>query len=189
MRAVSIAALVVVLAGCGVSTSDDLSTAAPEDVPYDLLAPRPSTSTTTTEAEQRITYAAVWFVSGDGILPLFRTVPSPPDVDDVLAALAAGPTDGEARLGARSAVPIDADGIAARTAGTMVVVQLPAGFGEAAPREQLLGLAQLVYTLTELGAVDRVKFEIDGVEVAAPRADGSVTDEPLRRADYEALKG
>ena len=63
------------------------------------------------------------------------------------------------------------------------------GFADAAPREQLLGLAQLVYTATELGAVDTVRFEIDGQQVAVPRADGSVTDQGVRRVDYAALKG
>jgi len=181
-------ALVVVLAACGVSTRDELSTADAGDVPYDLLAPEVPTSTSTTEARRQTARAAVWFVAGGEILPLFRDVPAPADLEGLLAALAAGPTEGEARLGARSSIPGGVGEIAGRVERRTAVIELPPGFADAAPREQLLGLAQLVYTATELAAVDTVRFEIDGVQVAVPRADGSVVDAPLRRVDYEALK-
>lgn len=186
---VAAVAILVLLAGCGVSTSDELSTADVDDVPYDLLTPEVPTSTTTTEARQETTRAAVWFVAGGAIVPLFRTVPAPADLDGLLEALLAGPTEGEARLSARSSIPAEIDRITARVEARAAVIELPVGFADAAAREQLLGLAQLVYTATELAAVDMVRFEIDGLQVAVPRADGSVTDQGVRRVDYAALKG
>jgi spore germination protein GerM len=181
-------AIVVVLAGCGVSSRDELSTADADEVPYDLLAPEVPTSTSTTEPRRETARAAVWFVAGGSIVPLFRDVPGPADLEGLLAALVAGPTEGEARLGARSSIAADAGGITARIDRRTAVIELPAGFASAAPREQLLGLAQLVYTATELASVDTVRFDIGGAQVAVPRADGSVTDEPLRRIDYQSLK-
>ena len=180
-------ALAVGVAGCGVSTSDDLSTASSDEVPYDLLAPVVSTTTTTSVIDDTTT-AAVWFVAGEAILPLFRSVRAPADLEGLLDALVAGPTEGEARLGARSAVPAGTDDVSARIVGRTAVLELPPGFSGAAPREQLLGLAQLVYTATELAAVDAVRFEIERIAVAVPRADGSTTEQAVRRADYEELK-
>jgi hypothetical protein len=170
-----------------VSTSDDLSTAGVDDVPYDLLAPEVPTSATTTEVRRENTRAAVWFVAGGRILPLFKSVPAPADLDGMLSALAAGPTESERRLGARSAVPT-ADSFIARIEGRIATIVLPEGFAETAPREQLLGLAQLVYTATELSSVDAVRFELDDTPIAVPRADGSVSDQAVRRADYSSLK-
>lgn len=181
-------ALLLALGACGVSTSDDLSTAGADDVPYDLLSPEVPTSTTTTEVRSETTTAAIWFVAGERVVPLFRTVPAPADLEGLFAALAVGPTRSEARLGARSAVPADDGAIQARTDSRSAIIELPRGFADAAPREQLLGLAQLVFTATELGAIDTVGFEIDGVRVAVPRGDGSLTDAPLRRSDYAALR-
>lgn len=189
MRVAAVAAIVVLLGGCGVSTSDEVSTADVDEVPYDLLTPEVPTSTTTTEPRRETTRAAVWFVAGGAIVPLFRIVPAPADLNGLLDALLAGPTDGEARLSARSSVPTGIENITSRVEGRAAVIELPASFADAAPREQLLGLAQLVYTATELAAIDLVRFEIDGTQVAVPRADGSVTDQGVRRVDYAALKG
>ena len=53
--------------------------------------------------------------------------------------------------------------------------------------EQLLAVAQLVCTLTGLPGVGLVAFTLDGSPVAVPRGDGSLTNGPVSRDDYDDL--
>lgn len=53
--------------------------------------------------------------------------------------------------------------------------------------DQLLGVAQLVCTLTGRPGVGLVSFTLDGSPVDVPRADGSLTSSPVSRDDYADL--
>lgn len=185
--------LVLALASCGVPVDDHASTAGADEVPYGLLESTSSTTSSTTSVpERRSTSVAVWFLFRGGVVPLMRALPSPVELDAVAAALLDGPTAGEASLGARTAVPAPEPTEAAPSwelDGRTAVIELPSGLAQLAPQEQLLALAQIVFTATELGQVDDVRFESDGEPVAVPRGDGSVTEAPLRRADYGQLRG
>jgi spore germination protein GerM len=171
--------------GCGVQASEQASTAGPGEVPFDLLSPETST-TSTTLPELTSTEVVVWFVAHDRLIALERTVPSPASVGRVLEALITGPTDGEAALGVRSALTGLGVRAAAASAG-VATIELTSDFAEAPTREQLYALGQLVYTATGLRNVEVVTFEIDGTRVEVPRADGSLSDRPVTRADYASL--
>ena len=187
MRAVLTVAITGLLlaTGCGVQASDEASTAGPGEVPFDLLAPAVST-TSTTLPELTSREVHVWFVVDDRLIGLERTVSTPVGVGRVLAALLAGPTDGEATLGVRSALTDLGVGDAAAAAG-VATIELTSEFAEAPTREQLLALGQLVYTATGLPDVEAVTFLIDGSPVEVPRADGSLSGRRVTRADYASL--
>ena len=53
--------------------------------------------------------------------------------------------------------------------------------------EQMLALAQLVFTLTGLPGVNGVSFARDGRPVEVPTADGELKRGPLRRQDFAAV--
>lgn len=176
--------LLLLLAACGVRPSDGASTALGSDVPYGLLDA--VESTTTTLPELASAEAHVWFVAVDGIVPIAREVAAPVSVERSLAALAAGPTGAEAELGLRSAVPVDGVADATLRIG-VVTIDLRPTFAESPPREQLLALAQLVLTTTEVAAVEVVTFTLDGKSIDVPRGDGSISDGPVTRLDYKTL--
>ena len=180
------ALLLLLLPACGVQAADHASTAGPEEVPFDLLSPATSSSTTTLP-ELTSSAVTVWMVADDHLVALQRTVARPVTLERVLAALAEGPTENEAALGIRSALTGARMGESADVTADVAIIDLVAEFGEAAPREQLLALAQLVYTATELPGVAVVSFEIDGTPIEVPKADGSLTDRPVTRADYASL--
>jgi len=183
---VLLAPLAVTLAGCGVTASDDTSTAGADEVPYELLVPADPEPTTTTTTSPVSATVRVWFVANDRILPLERTLRSPVALDDVLGALLEGPTSGESLLGVRTVI-VDEEPIASSVEDGVATIELPEGLAEMTPKEQLLGLAQLVHVATELASVHAVRFSVDGEVVGVPRADGSTSDAPARRADYAAL--
>jgi spore germination protein GerM len=71
--------------------------------------------------------------------------------------------------------------------GGSVRVDLAPAFAEIPAPEQRLALAQLTYTLTGLPRVASVIFTLDGEETSVPRADGTASDGPVTREDYEPL--
>src|SRR5581483_11819622 len=106
---VALVALVAVVAlgvgaGCGVRSTRGASTASDKDVPYDLLSP--TVATTTTVAPQRQTRPTeLFFVRNGALVPAVREVANPVRIDEVLAALAAGPSESETSSGLRTALP------------------------------------------------------------------------------------
>ena len=180
------AVLLAVLAGCGVTTSGQASTAGPERVPYDLLALELQTTTTTVPGLAGRT-VQVWLVADDRVVPVQREVATPVGIVRLLAALVAGPTDGEAALGVRSALPGSEVVLEASVDDGLATIDLGSEFADARSREQLFALAQLVYTATSLPEVYAVAFELDGIAVDVTSADGSISDGPVTRFDYLPL--
>lgn len=112
-----------------------------------------------------------------------RGLPGSLTPQDVVDALAAGPTAQESAVGYSSAVP---QGLAVlRRADGVLEVAVPAV--EEARSDEVLGFAQLVLSLDALPGVSGVVFTRDGLPVDVPRADGSLTSAALTRADYVAL--
>jgi spore germination protein GerM len=54
-------------------------------------------------------------------------------------------------------------------------------------RQQILALAQVVYTATAYPNVDRVLFQFDGASREVPNGDGTLTSTPLGRLSYRGL--
>lgn len=178
------AALVLLLSGCGVATSDRAEVASREEVPYGLLDP--AATTTTSVAPVQSTLGHAWFVGEGHVLRVAREVAAPLSVDGLLDVLVAGPTEDEAAFGLRSAVLVDSVDSASVVAG-VATVDLRAQFAAAPAREQILALAQLVYTVTEVASVAVVTFTLDGQPIDVPRADGSISEGPVTRVDYRTI--
>ena len=49
---------------------------------------------------------------------------------------------------------------------------------------QALGVAQIVYTLTGLPGIGRVRLVVDGQTSEVPRRDGTLSKQPVSRSDY-----
>lgn len=176
-------AVLLAAGACGVPSSDGASTAIGDEVPYGLLD---AVESTTTLPERASTEVRMWLVADAGILPVTREVAPPATLEDALAALADGPTPSEATLGLRSAVTADSVAEVSLTLG-VATIDLQTEFAASTPREQLLALAQLVYTSTEIPEVEVVTFTLDGQSVDVPRGDGSISDGPVTRIDYAQL--
>ncbi|WP_433169182.1 GerMN domain-containing protein [Kribbella sp. CA-247076] len=109
-------------------------------------------------------------------------------LQDQLAALLAGPTDPEQEAGLRSALPSTGGAGSVRTEGTVAVVDVPGEFKALEGTEQVLGVAQLVYTLTDgSGRHTAVRLRHDGMDLAAPTATGQLVNRPVGRADYASF--
>lgn len=166
--------LVALVAGCGTGAQRE-----PEPVQLTTPTSQPRPAPDGTAAVR------IYLVKDGRLFPVIRR--SRPSSQDVLALLAAGPTAQEAATGLRSAVP--AQPLAARfdpaDSGT-VLVSATVGFTTLPAHDQLLATAQLVWTLTEVRAVPRVRVVLDGRPVAVP-TDGGPSTLPVRRTDFRSV--
>jgi spore germination protein GerM len=69
----------------------------------------------------------------------------------------------------------------------VATVSVTPGFPGLSGGNQLLAVAQVVWTLTELPTVTAVRFSVDGTPVEIPTDDG-LTDRPVDRDDYRSVK-
>lgn len=180
--ALVLAVLVSALASCGISSEPDANRIEPTDVPFGLLDDK----ATTTSVEAGRT-AEVYLLTKDKLLAVDRSVPDDASLSDLLSLLIAGPTEVEQSLGITSAVPAGTIASVRTSRGTAKVDLTPA-FGDIRSGEQLLALAQIVYTLTGQPGIGGVRFSVKGKKATVPLSDGTNSDEALSRDDFEALQ-
>lgn len=173
--------LAVALTACGISSESTAHRVEPDEVPFDLLDPAP-----TTAAPAGGPSVPVYLVRDDRLVERERTLPRGRGTDDVIALLAAGPTPEEADAGLSSSLPEDQVAGASTSRG-LVQVDLRATFAELRARDQALAIAQLVFTLTARPGIGRVGFTLDGAGIEVPRGDGALTTDPLSRDDFPGL--
>ena len=187
-RAIGLA-LVLASAACGgVGGEDRDRPLAAGEIPYDLLDAPTSTTTeppppTTTTLPWRTN---LWYIGGDRLVPAPRQLRDQPAVEQVLRLLLRGPFEEGASLVRSALDPGDAivDG---PPSGGQLTVDLAADFGRRSPSEQVLGLGQLVFTVTEVPGVGRVLFRIAGAELAVPLPNGQLAQRAVSRDDYAVL--
>jgi spore germination protein GerM len=184
-RRIGLAALplVLLLGGCGSSTQSQPEKLGHNAVPFGLLA-GPTTTVSPTTVPLRQYPFVVYFMGRDGVVPVVRTGNMPPDPSEIGVALLAGPTREEVQVGMRSAIPKRSVGRFGKVAQRTVTIDLEATFIEVSGPTQKLALTQIVFTMTSLPGVKQVRFLLNGEPVTVPRANGTLTRAPLRRADY-----
>lgn len=183
---VVVAALVALVAACGVREDRTPRPLASDEVPFGLLAPATSIAEPlpgVADTEQ----STIWLVDNEGLLARSRRAIEPPvDVVDVVRVLLDPVTEAEADAGLRSNIPAGTQllGIDGPADG-LVTVDLSRELLTVTGELQRLALAQVVFTVSGLANVDRVLFRFDGQAAEVPGRGDELTGEPLTRADFE----
>jgi spore germination protein GerM len=190
LGATAVVAGLTLSSACGVPTGGGPTTIAASDVPYGLASPS-TASPASPSADPKTDPSRIFLVAGDDAL-----APRPRDTDgssrrerleDVLSALATGPSGAERDEQLSTALPPEV---------RLTVVELSAGTATidiAAPAEAPSGwasrraVAQIVLTATSVPGVEAVRLTLDGSPVEAPLPSGELTSAPLTAADYAAL--
>jgi spore germination protein GerM len=179
---VGVALVCVVLCGCGVRSQDG-----PERLPADLLPPelRPSAAAASSRAPTATTARTVpVYLVQDGRLVRRDSPARQRTLDEALAALlVAGDQEGPAR----SAVPAGTVLERVDVRGQLASLRLSGSFAEVRGRDQLLAVAQLVWTATEFPPVREVDVLVDGRRIELPVEQGEVSSGPARRDDYRSV--
>ena len=186
MRAPAAVALTcVLLAACGVRSQD-----APEQLPPDVLpselrasAAPPAGQPAEPSPGMSSTTVPVYLVEGSRLVRVDRPARRR-SLEDALTALL---TAGEARGSQRSAVP--AGTVVERLArrGDLLSVELSLHFGQVRGRDQVLAVAQVVWTATEFPPVRQVDLLVGGRRLELPVEEGEVSSGPARRDDYRSV--
>ena len=182
-----LAAATATAAGCGVPRDHKPQALALADLPP-ALAPDAGQATTTTTAGALQVDVVIFLARQDRTVRVVRTLATPVAVEDRLRALLSGPTDAERATGIRTAIAPDATVLHATVTGGVADVDLSSSFVDLTGQEQILAVAQVVFTATETPGVSGVRFELAGERVAVPTGDGTLTDGPLTRSNFEALQ-
>jgi spore germination protein GerM len=184
----SLRALLVVLSAvfvigggaCGVRSDPGPRTVSAGDVPYGLLEEAPPTTQPPRTSSVPTAGVNVYFVNGDRMWSVVRQVNAPASVPKALTALLFGPQEDEADAGVRSAISPTATVQARASDPTTFLVDLSPEFAQGSVTEQVLGLAQIVWTATEFPGVTGVRFTLNGAPIQVPTPTGS-TGEPVGR--------
>lgn len=179
--------LVLVAAGCGLSTNDE-----PEDIADTTIDSAAHDRTSTFAVPYGDTEpVVVWFLATDDqgihLRQSQRRVAAPPTAGSHLDALFQQPPDDiERDDGIWTAIPSDASLLGEPVQrGGVLVVDLPEQvYLELHGRGAQGAFAQIAYTATELPGIDAVQFERDGTLFSALDGSGQATTSALGRDDF-----
>jgi hypothetical protein len=185
---VTIGAVVAALAvGCGVPKDSSPRPIAQDKVPFGLLGP--ATTQPNSGGDQNGNSVVVWFVSGQRLQAVTRTVP---DVQPktVLDALVKGPAMGDPD-GLSSAIPQNTTIVSVDRDGQTLVVTLSSAIVSVTGPEQKNAFAQLTFTATGLQGVSGVRYRaLDSSgqpQDLEPPTDRGNQQGPLTKADFNSL--
>lgn len=190
-RVLALVAATVLLAACGVPGDDSPRPLDGDAVPFDLLAPTAETTTTSTPSVFADTVrVAVYLADPEGKLQAVRRpVTTPATVAKVVESLLAGPTEEESsHLSTAITSGTELLGVDGPSDG-LVTINLSRDVLDITGRQQILALAQVVWTVTALPSVDRVLFEFEGEPTEVQNGNGTLTSSPLSRLSYGDLAG
>lgn len=176
LAAVALLVAALLLTGCGVRPDDR-----PEPVTT-AAAPSSDTGNGSPAAGPRLT---VFFVRGADLAPVERRTRAITTAA-AIAQLVEGPTRAEVATGIRTALPPEVVGVDEVLPEGLTTVSVTRGFTGITGGNQLLAVAQIVWTLTDLPTVTTVRFVVEGTPVEVP-TDGGLTDRAVGRDDYRSV--
>jgi spore germination protein GerM len=180
----AIAAIATAVAACGVPNDSDPRRLDAQNVPFELLGP---TTTTTVPAAGPTREVTIFLAQEEGLLAeVTREVEAPASLRKALHALLAGPLAEESSLS--TAITTETTLLHLRgPVDGLVTIDLSREMLDVTGRQQILALAQVVYTATAYPGVERVLFQFDGEPREVPNGEGTLTSTPLGRLSYRGL--
>lgn len=177
----AVALACVLLTACGVRSQD-----VPDPLPPDVLPSglRPSAAASGGAPTSLSTTAVPVYLVQDGRLVRAERPARRRTVQDALTALLAV---GQARGSQRSAVPPGTVVERLSRRGDLLSIELSLQFEQVRGPDQVLAVAQLVWTATEFPPVRQVDLLVDGRRVELPVEQGEVSSGPAQRSDYRAV--
>lgn len=150
--------------------------------------PAVAKSATGTRPVQRTVQVSVYFVQGERLAAVPRTVAIPGLLQGVLLELLAEPNAKERRSGLATAVPAGTRLRGVTIFDGLVTVDLSRRFESGGGSLSMTArLAQLTRALTQFSQVRGVLLRLDGRPARVFGGEGLILDHPLTRADFREL--
>lgn len=182
-----VAALVVVIAGCGIRGEGEPRDVAADDVPFGLLDAN-TTTTAVVPSEGSVPVTVFLVTSEPRLVPVDRLATNDTTAG-VMNALLQPVSEEESNEGLSNNIP-EGTRLLDVHAGALpetVVVNLSNEFTNVQGPVQVAAVAQVVWTLTGLPNVRGVQFAFEGEIRPVPRGDGETTSDPLGRPSFSDL--
>lgn len=164
---------------CGACTIDAQSAPVPVEAPTATTVARP------TRAGVPLTIQ-VYFVQGEHLARVTRTVPPGAGLEPSLGGLAVPLTMAQTAQGLRTAIPGSSSPLKGHIVDGIARIDLPAGFERISIREQSLAMAQLVFTVTANSLATSVQLVQGSRALPMPSPNGQLISRPVTRLDYAA---
>ncbi len=179
--------LAMACTACGVAGDGPAEVADPEDVPFGLLDEE--RAPVGGPAPGRGSFVDLYLYDSDAErLASVRDQLESTSLEAVLVALLKATAEGDPETqDLRSAIAETDVIIEAETDGGVAVLDLSDEFTDIGGSDQLIAIAQLVYTSTGRPGVGQVTFTLEGEPIEIPRGDGSITRGSVTRDDYRDL--
>lgn len=172
------------VSGCGIN-AEDTARVVDEDELGTFPAAATIAGSTTGVTAGDSARVELYFVRGTRLTRVVALLPERSTPLDVVRALSR-PVPGAA-AGVRSAL-LDAGAVTSvRLRDGTAHVDLGPPFADTPDRDQIVALAQIVYTVTEIPGVGLVRFTLEGDRIETPRGDGSLVRRTVSRDDYADL--
>jgi hypothetical protein len=184
VRRLDLAAVMVTLALMGCSGPHGAVEVPPERLPFPLA--RTPTPSPTPPAERLVD---IFLVREGRLVGVRRLIAGDMSSTEAsMRALLLGPSATERASGVETAVPAATQLVGLSQSGDIVSVDLSTEFqSPAEPRDVLIRVAQVVWTLAEIDDVAGVRFSVDGVPIDVPIDDGTTPDRPVGPSDYASV--
>ncbi|GAB3349460.1 hypothetical protein GCM10027300_12560 [Modestobacter lapidis] len=176
LRALVLVVVVLLATGCGVQA---------QDRPEPVVTAAPPSTDASGDSRRDGPRLTLYLVRGADLAPVERPT-SRVTAQSALELLVEGPTRAEARDGVRTALAPEVVGVEQQLADGLTTVSVSRGFTGLAGGNQLLAVAQVVWTLTELPTVTTVRFTVGGTLIEVPTDEG-LTDRAVARDDYRSV--
>lgn len=171
-------ALLLAVAGCGVPTDTE---------PRDIANPLTRNSDEPGAVSAGSALVRIYLVGDGRLVRVAHRVPRALPPRGQLDELLKGPTATDSSNGLTSALSTT-DVLDITVVNRRATIDIGGQTEQGARSDETLAYGQIVCTLTSQGAdVGTVSFLSDGMPLAVPRADGSLSDQPLTIADYSGL--
>lgn len=130
---------------------------------------------------------AVFFLKGDRLAAQLAWLPSRDPVDQALADLVAGPAPSDAGAALRTALPGSVDRLDSTLTDGVAVVDLPTTLDRLGAHNEILAVAQIVFTVTAQPGITGVRLTSGGAPMEVPTGSGRLVSRAVTRQDYPGL--
>lgn len=182
----AVAAVALLAAGCAIPTQHGPSAISSSRVPFALLSPKATSTTTTQPNSSSLVPVTVFFLTPTDLLqPEQRYVFAPAPLVSVIRSMLAGPSVSETNAGFTTAIPDNVNVLSAVPNGSQVTVNFNSAFSQITGGNTELAVAQVVATIAaEVGNNTGVIFEIAGQRTNVPIAGGASVSGPVYLLEF-----
>lgn len=176
----AVVAVTLLATGCALGTQD-------QPVPVHESSAAQPEATTSGAGSWTTSKVEVFLVHHDRLIKVSRRVQVRSGGIAAATALITPISDREEQEGLRTALPPEMKTLEVALNGRVATVELPVDFDHLAVSEQILGVAQIVFTLTVNTSARSVQFTQSTQNVAVPNGSGRLVSGPVSRSDYAAV--